>query len=1044
MNLDLDVIRSRLQAYAGANAGREVQRAADVIRVLFPGQVEQERQCQSALETAEIMIGLCAPEPYVAASMIILDETSSSRVKLREAVEPQTADLMSQVSHCRAAFTNVLANKRLGGLGLHRLDSINSDFGVWTIYLAQRLQRLRHQIAVGESAEETELEEVRLLAVPLAERLGLRLFRIELEDLLLQTRKPTRLREIDDLIEQWKKEPPVQETRIALVEGIAAQGIQADVLLRPRGRASIHQMLENQPDLVNRPQKLFKFLIVVASEKNCYAVKSAIECFAKIKRDELSGKEPLTDFIQKPSANGYRGLHVNTDLGSGITIAVRVYTQAMLTVADHGLAANWRGVEVRLQQGVTAAPPDHILVFTRGGDPLYLPKGATALDFAYHIHSEIGDHTSGIRINGKDVRPAQQLRNGDYVEVIVSKHINPSLTWLEFVRTDLTKKLIRRWLYSNLRQDVITRGRILLDRGLARIPQTLSSEEILSAVKKMEPASRYRTMNDFLTRVGAGEVNLDDVVLSLAKQVGHGQIIVKSDRQLPVLLAQCCHPEPGDSIIGVVVRDRIAIHQRSCRNKRGDADLVECEWAENIEYTQEVSISVESGDRVGLLLDILKPIAEMKVDLSSVVASSLKNKQAHVLLRATLTDKAQLPLMLQRILNVRSVQKAFPVEESKIEAEIKPMNPYYINLPVQRQKVFFGREHELTLTLQELRTPGANSGILVWGQKRIGKSSFLYFLQRQTANEQLICCYNSMQANANGDDAEFLYMLAQNICKALRREGERITSPSIEEYETHALAHFGRFFDEIETILVGRRLVLMLDEFQILLQNLQDGRLKPETILFLRDLVQRGAGTNFVFAYTGSLVRFASQPIPSQLFDIFHPIKLSYLAADDARALVTVPAQDHLEFEADAVEYLLKVTNGNPWCLQNLCFELFSRKSGRGQVTLSDAQNLVTTWCTQWTGVCADYFASVPDLAGRLVLAAIAEKDGMPAELSELDDQLRPYVSSESMIQKAVEELEDLSFVTIAGSTATLAVPLLSQALHRRMPVKRVRLEFRD
>ncbi len=1037
---ELEPILSKIERYASQTTSERVAHSYRTIARLAE-RLESETQeafVHFALGACRTMTSLQAPEPYLSASLIDLDrlEFLDSTVDLHQYLDAQVLTLMRKALAARRKLAVELEHQET--ITLERLGSLAVDFGIWIVYIAQQIQRWRQLPPTLSSLPAPLLRETARLTIPLAKWLGIRPLRIQLEQVMLQHIDPERYHMIEAKLQEWQADSVLSEQAIALAKGLASHGIHAEVQVRPRSHASVNQIMLSQPDGIKRPHKLFTFLILVESRQACYEALEAIKMFSQFRSADLSVREPVRDYIQSPGIYGYQGLHISIQQGIDTSIAVRIYTPEMLTVADYGIGANWQGIPVQERTDIKQAPSGQILVFTRGGEPRYLPSNSTALDFAYHIHSELGHHTLEIRVNGMNASLARRLRNGDLVEIIPNKAALPSIRSLHYVNTHLAKSFIRKWLLSNRRLDVTSYGRQLINQHLARIARVLSDEEILSAIQKLEPARNYRTLDDFLARVGVGEQDPGRLVPILAKKLGHPLITIRVDSEKPVLLSQCCRPIPGDPIVGRVTSDRISIHKLDCKELRVSSRLVDCEWAEDQQYMREITLNISGNDRTGLLFELLQPISSRGINIASVNAVSLKNRQAHIAIEATITSQAQLPVLLTELGKVRGVTVNV---NQQVGRDSVVSNPYSPGRPIQQQRLFFGREEALASALNKLYSEGTSNALLVWGQKRIGKSSFLYHIQRSAVNADYIPVYNSLQS-MSGDDAELMYALTSNISAMLRREGERIPLPAVDEFVKRPRSRFGHFLSEVEAVLGGRRLILMLDEIQVLIEQVQLGRISSSTLSYLRDMVQHQAGVGFIFAYTGPLVRFAAEAAPNQLFDVVNNIKLTYLKPDEAKALVTIPVKDLLQYDPEAVDRLLHMTNHHPWYLQHVCFELFSAKGGRGRITLRDVTDVIDGWCKRGVAPPSTQIAQLETRASKLILVAISERTTEFVEIEEIMAQLEPYVSR-AAFERAMIELADLDIVATSDADITISVPLLRQWLSQRMPFRRAVVEYK-
>ncbi len=419
------------------------------------------------------------------------------------------------------------------------------------------------------------------------------------------------------------------------------------------------------------------------------------------------------DFIANPKANGYQSLHTAVMCLGTIPLEVQIRTRDMHHIAEYGVAAHWRykegeekdihfeeriawlrqliewhrelhGAEEFLESVKTDIFIDQVFVYTPKGEIKDLPKGSTPLDFAYRVHTELGHRCIGAKVNGKLVPLNYQLNNGDVVEILSSKgDKGPSRDWLSphlgYVKTSHAKEKIRQWFKRQERAENIERGRELLEKEMRHLGIKPSEREELAKLFK------YDSLDDFLAAIGYGGISTHQIALKLSAQQPlpakaevappkppESAIRVLGVGDLVTHLARCCHPVPGDKIIGYVTRSRgVTIHRQDCYNVVHEDEqerLITVEWGQT-DSLYPVSIQVEAWDRVGLIRDITTIVAEEGVNIASVNSTDHDNNTTSIYFTLQTKDLAQLSRLMAKIDGIRGVTGVSRVGD---EATITP------------------------------------------------------------------------------------------------------------------------------------------------------------------------------------------------------------------------------------------------------------------------------------------------------------------------------------------------------------------------------------
>jgi GTP diphosphokinase / guanosine-3',5'-bis(diphosphate) 3'-diphosphatase len=608
------------------------------------------------------------------------------------------------------------------------------DIRVIVVKLADRLHNMRTLDHLRIERQQAISQETRDIFAPLADRLGLGRIKWELEDLSFKYIEAEDYRRIQDLVAEKRT---ARESRIANVtemirHRLALANIKyVDISGRPKHLYSIYQKMRYQKKEFSEIYDLTAIRIIVESNHECYLALAEIHDAFK----PIPGR--FKDYIGLPKNNRYQSLHTTVVGFTGTPLEVQIRTLEMHNVAEYGIAAHWRYKEAGKSDKSVAEPSettgksttprrtevdekfawlrqllewqndvkdaiefddhlkDHLLerdvyVFTPKGEVVSLRQGSTPVDFAYRIHTEVGNHCAGAKVNDRIVPLSRTLSNGDIVEVITRENSRPSLDWLNFVVSPGARNRITQWYKRSHRDENVARGRELLERELGKngLEALLKSEPMLSVAQRCN----YVTVEDLLAGLGYGEITQKMVVNRLREMVKDREAPTvelppttapkqnsPSNSDFPILgiegllhhLAGCCSPIPGEPIIGIVTRNSgISIHRQGCVNvEQMDGNrLLPVSW--NTQLTKEkartypVSVQLEVLDRVGVLKDILSRLTDNKINVRSANVITHYAKPAIIDLSIEVSDKVQLERCLAQIkqmsdvLNIRRMTQA--------------------------------------------------------------------------------------------------------------------------------------------------------------------------------------------------------------------------------------------------------------------------------------------------------------------------------------------------------------------------------------------------
>ncbi len=604
-----------------------------------------------------------------------------------------------------------------------------TDIRVIVVKLADRLHNMRTLEHLKPEKQRRISQETREIFAPLANRLGIGRFKWELEDLSFKYLEPESYRQMQKLVAERRsdREERLAKVRETLRERLEEVGIQAlEISGRPKHLYGIYQKMQRQQKGFHEIYDIAAMRLIVQRKEECYrALASVHDAYRPI-----PGR--FKDYIGLPKPNRYQSLHTGVIGLSGRPIEVQIRTLEMHHIAEYGIAAHWKYKEtggsssnrisaedekftwlrqlLEWQNDLKDAQEylesvkdnlfeDDVYVFTPNGDVVALSRGATPVDFAYRIHTEVGNHCAGVRINGQWRVLDTPLKNGDIVEIITQKNSHPSLDWLNFVVTPSARNRIRQWYKRSHRDENVARGRELLEKELGK----KGFEALLKSGPMQAAAERcnYHTVEDLVDALGYGELTLNLVVKRLREAVKATQPIAVEPELLPVPqtpvvklpstngskgepiagvegllhhLAGCCNPVPGEPIIGIVTRLRgISIHRQGCPNVESvpGERLVPVSWnptdsGNGRPQTYPVNIQMEVMDRVGVFKDILSRLSDQNINVRHAQVKTQEGRPAVIDLCIDIRDHKQLEnsfCQIRKMSDVLNMRRISQVEE---------------------------------------------------------------------------------------------------------------------------------------------------------------------------------------------------------------------------------------------------------------------------------------------------------------------------------------------------------------------------------------------
>ncbi|GAA1801252.1 MULTISPECIES: bifunctional (p)ppGpp synthetase/guanosine-3',5'-bis(diphosphate) 3'-pyrophosphohydrolase [Brevibacterium] len=653
-----------------------------------------------------------------------VEDTDYSLEQLTESFGPEVAAMVDGVTKLdKLTYGQAAQSETVRKM----IVAMAKDIRVLVIKLADRLHNARTWKFVPASSSTKKARETLEIYAPLAHRLGMNTIKWELEDLSFQVLHP---KVYDEVVRLVADRAPEREKYLSTVSHelqseLADSGIEAAITGRPKHYYSIYQKMVVRGHEFADIYDLVGVRVLVETVRECYATLGIVHA----RWNPVPGR--FKDYIAMPKYNMYQSLHTTVIGPGGKPVEIQIRTHEMDRRAEFGVAAHWkykdrgnpskaitsntaRSVKVSDDGGVDDAAwlrqlldwqrevsdPDEFLdslryevnskevyVFTPKGDVMSLPAGATPVDFAYAVHTEVGHKTMGARVNGRLVALDTELKNGDSVEVFTSKDENagPSRDWLGFVKSPRARSKIRQWFSKERREEAIENGREQLARAMRR--HSLSANALMSqeALQVVATELRLPDVTALYAAIGNGVTSAAHVVDLLAKEVGEeeevpvlppeprnrtgqssghhssaGGVVVKGVDDVLVKLARCCTPVPGDEIVGFVTRGSgVSVHRVDCPNvvslEREPERMVEVSWGEKTSGVYLVQIQVEALDRSGLLSDITKVLTETHVNILSASVATSKARVAQSKFVFEMSDASHLDTVLSAVRKVEGV-----------------------------------------------------------------------------------------------------------------------------------------------------------------------------------------------------------------------------------------------------------------------------------------------------------------------------------------------------------------------------------------------------
>ena len=670
------------------------------------------------IEVAIILVGLGMDSDTIIGGILhdVVEDTSITLEDIRKQFGGDVADLVDGVTKLANIPYSSRAEQQAENVR-KMLLAMAKDVRVVIIKLADRLHNMRTlDYRAPEKQRVKSLETMEIYA-PLAHRLGIRSVKEELEDLSLKHLDPVAYHEIEQQLALRKEDREAFLSNI--IKRIEARLEEEHVTAQIDGRVKsiygIYRKMYIQGRSFDEIYDIYAVRIIVDTVLECYNILGIIHDMLRPIPNRFK------DYISTPKQNMYQSLHTTVLDKEGVPFEVQIRTWDMHYTAEYGVAAHWKykigmegkdalderlawirqllesqqeseDVEDIVKSIKTDIAPEEVFVFTPRGDVIRLPQGSTVIDFAYAIHTEVGNKMIGAKVDGRMVSLDYKVKTGMIVEIITSttQSNGPSRDWLKIVKTSEARNKIRSWFKKEKREENIAEGKLALEKEMRRNLIAPPAEEREKFIADIAARQKYNTVDDFYASIGYGGVSLEKIIPRIkddfirlyrkpgaqtlvptkkVSQKASNGVIVEGLEGCLIKFARCCNPLPGDEIVGFITRGfGVSIHKCDCANvvnakRRGEDPerWVKATWASRVKETFKSTLDILASDRIGILADVSVQLGNMRIPVHSVMAKELKTGQTSIQVSIGINDLNQLQTIinnLSRIQGVVSVKRA--------------------------------------------------------------------------------------------------------------------------------------------------------------------------------------------------------------------------------------------------------------------------------------------------------------------------------------------------------------------------------------------------
>ncbi len=662
-------------------------------------------------ETALLVCKIHLDENTICAALLhdVIEDQGVTREEIESEFNEEIADIVEGVT--KLDKTNYHSREEAQAESFRKmLLAMAKDIRVILVKLCDRLHNMRTLNFCNEEHQIRIARETKDIYVPLANRLGIFWLKSELDDLCLLYLRPALYKKIEQELKLRKlqRNEYIETVTNKIKELLVQNGITAQVMGRIKNKASIATKMENKNLLLSEIRDTLGFRIIVGSVRECYETLGIIHS----KWAPIPGR--IKDYIAMPKPNMYQSLHTLVMGPLGKEIELQVRTKEMDDVAEEGIAAHWKYKEGEKSNGFdlqwikslvesqqylknptefiqsvkSELFPEDVFVFTPQGDLIRLPFESTPIDFAYAVHSDVGNTIIGAKANGGIVPLSYKLSNGDTVEVKCAKNQVPNPDWLFFVKSSKAKQRIRVFLRAEERARALVIGSDILSRELKKRNANMNQLSKSGKLLEVSQSIGFKSEGELFYQIGFGKVNLEDILQKLvpqttaekdkeiiqekestlskifrkASEVSRKKVGIKINGldNVVVGFAKCCDPLPGDKIVGFISRGRgIIVHHKDCPEvlRLDPMRKVDVHWDDEANTCKNVSISVYGSDRIGLLVDLTKVVSTNNANTYKVVANVDEFKKARVDFELGITSSKQFEKIMKSLRKVEGVNR---------------------------------------------------------------------------------------------------------------------------------------------------------------------------------------------------------------------------------------------------------------------------------------------------------------------------------------------------------------------------------------------------
>ena len=692
-----DSLCKLLQDYLSPQQIRAVRRACQYAEAAHAGQWRQTGHpyITHPLAVAAILAQMHLDHQTLMAALLhdIIEDTAAAKATIGAQFGEPVAELVDGVSKLAKIFSSHAEAQAENFQKM--ILAMAKDIRVIMVKIADRLHNMRTLSVLSREQRQRIAKETLEYYAPIAYRLGMHNIHVELEDLGFHALHPLRAEYIRRAVEaaRGNRKTLMNEVHRSIQEALQADGIQAEVQSREKHLYSIYHKMKTQHKPFKDILDVFGFRIIVKGEDACYRALGVVHNLYK----PVAGR--FKDYIAIPKINGYQSLHTTLFGMHGVPIEVQIRTKHMAEVADHGIAGHWLYKEqeektrgslrtrrwvkdvVELQQR-SGNPlefiehfkgdlfPDDVYVFTPKGDILELPKGSCPVDFAYAVHTDIGNHCVACRVDRVLAPLSQQLQSGQSVEIITGDSGGPSPDWLSFAVSSKARSGIRQALKNRQRTEAVTLGRKLLDRSLVNAGTSINDLDF-RRLRRVFKEFGVRKLDEVLAGIGTGDIMSYTVAQRLlaadnpdfqAVPVEHGgPVAVRSGHGLVITCSRCCGPVPGDAIIGHMTPGKgLVVHTETCRNlanlrRQKPEQIIPARWTRSTTSEFLTPLRIEVDRRKGIIADLATAVADADAGVEEINVMERNARTSAVSVLVGVNNRNHLARVMRRLKAVPSV-----------------------------------------------------------------------------------------------------------------------------------------------------------------------------------------------------------------------------------------------------------------------------------------------------------------------------------------------------------------------------------------------------